>query len=377
MQNKDIQVEAERGELLVRNSHGDIAIIPRDKASKVRELLSSGCNDCIDNVVSSLPTLKHYAQDGTVIPNDRKILLYTGKDSRYDVKTMAPRKGVRQNDDGSNSTHLMSYTSAGNKYYAYPTLFQNGDKWVQLDDKNDFAAFKEAQKRKEVFEFNTEKEAADFAKGSWKNQYKEYDINSPEYEELYNSGHLASYDKNTDTYIATPLPEVVITAKKPQLSKDKEALEKEFSRKYNAVAVRDNTRVNSSVILNKLNYTSDSLWESTSDDSVLENIIEFIDPTGLTSWDDVRRSYKENGLFSGTTALEIFGALPLLGKIGKSGKVIAGGFELLQKLIPLTKTKKQQDILYKAYQNYNKIGGKKLDEMFGKTSEILRDNIDL
>jgi hypothetical protein len=259
MQNKDIQVEAERGELLVRNSHGDIAIIPRDKASKVRELLSSGCNDCIDNVVSSLPTLKHYAQDGTVIPNDRKILLYTGKDSRYDVKTMAPRKGVRQNDDGSNSTHLMSYTSAGNKYYAYPTLFQNGDKWVQLDDKNDFAAFKEAQKRKEVFEFNTEKEAADFAKGSWKNQYKEYDINSPEYEELYNSGHLASYDKNTDTYIATPLPEVVITAKKPQLSKDKEALEKEFSRKYNAVAVRDNTRVNSSVILNKLNYTSDSL----------------------------------------------------------------------------------------------------------------------
>jgi hypothetical protein len=69
--------------------------------------------------------------------------------------------------------------------------------------------------------------------------------------------------------------------------------------------------------------------------------------------------------------------LPLLGKIGKSGKVIAGGFELLQKLIPLTKTKKQQDILYKAYQNYNKIGGKKLDEMFGKTSEILRDNIDL
>ena len=80
------------------------------------------------------------------------------------------RDGVRQNNDGTYSTHKMAYVEANGKYYAYPTVFQNEDgTWVELDDSQDFAAFKEAQKRNEVYEFNTEKEAADFAKGSWKN----------------------------------------------------------------------------------------------------------------------------------------------------------------------------------------------------------------
>ena len=46
------------------------------------------------------------------------------------------------------------------------------------------------------------------------NQIKEYDINSKEYRDLYNSGRLMNYDKNTDAYIATPLKEVTITEKK-------------------------------------------------------------------------------------------------------------------------------------------------------------------
>ena len=54
-------------------------------------------------------------------------------------------------------------------------------------------------------------------------------------------------------------------------------------------------------------------------DSTLENIAEVFDPTGITSWDDVYRSYKETG-WSPDTALEIFGALPMLGKVGKAGK---------------------------------------------------------
>jgi hypothetical protein len=55
-------------------------------------------------------------------------------------------------------------------------------------------------------------------------------------------------------------------------------------------------------------------------DSWLENISEIVDPTGVSSWDDVYRSYKNSGL-SGETALEAFGALPLLGKVGKVGKI--------------------------------------------------------
>jgi hypothetical protein len=57
------------------------------------------------------------------------------------------------------------------------------------------------------------------------------------------------------------------------------------------------------------------------DDSILENIAEILDPTGITSWDDVSRSYKKTGM-SPETSLEIFGALPLLGKVGKLGKFL-------------------------------------------------------
>lgn len=64
------------------------------------------------------------------------------------------------------------------------------------------------------------------------NQIKEYDINSNEYKDLYNSGKLMSYDKNTDTYIATPLKEATITAEAPQWLKDKRNLEKQYSKDW-------------------------------------------------------------------------------------------------------------------------------------------------
>ena len=56
------------------------------------------------------------------------------------------------------------------------------------------------------------------------NQIKEYDISSPEYRDLYNTGRLVSYDKTTDTYRATPLKEVTITAEAPQWLKYKRGL---------------------------------------------------------------------------------------------------------------------------------------------------------
>ena len=64
------------------------------------------------------------------------------------------------------------------------------------------------------------------------NQIKEYDINSPEYKDLYNSGKLMYYDKETDTYIAPPLEKVVITAEAPQWLKDKRNLEKQYTKDW-------------------------------------------------------------------------------------------------------------------------------------------------
>jgi hypothetical protein len=56
-------------------------------------------------------------------------------------------------------------------------------------------------------------------------------------------------------------------------------------------------------------------------DSTLENIVEFIEPFGVSSWDDIYKSYQETGM-SPQTEFEIFGALPLLGRVGKVGKVL-------------------------------------------------------
>ena len=62
------------------------------------------------------------------------------------------------------STHLMAYGESDGKYIAYPTLFQDDDgMWYQPDD-----AFGEAIRKKEIYQFDTEQEAKEFAKGSWK-----------------------------------------------------------------------------------------------------------------------------------------------------------------------------------------------------------------
>jgi hypothetical protein len=56
-------------------------------------------------------------------------------------------------------------------------------------------------------------------------------------------------------------------------------------------------------------------------DSWLENIAEIADPTGISSWDDIYRAYKNTGL-SGETALELLGSIPLLGKVKKAGRLV-------------------------------------------------------
>jgi len=51
---KNIEVEGQ--ELLLKNSYGDMAIIPKKDRAKIEELIKSKCWDCIDNYVSGLPT---------------------------------------------------------------------------------------------------------------------------------------------------------------------------------------------------------------------------------------------------------------------------------------------------------------------------------
>lgn len=68
-------------------------------------------------------------------------------------------------------------------------------------------------------------------------------------------------------------------------------------------------------------YTTQE-WEDAMPDSTIENIVEFLDPTGILSHDDARRAYREwkqskSSLPTSTQALDMFGAVPALGKLGK------------------------------------------------------------
>jgi len=63
-------IEVEGGELAIRNSHGDVAIVPKRDRKKVQKMIDAGCDTCIDRYVSNLPRLQDYAADGSLYPDD-------------------------------------------------------------------------------------------------------------------------------------------------------------------------------------------------------------------------------------------------------------------------------------------------------------------
>ena len=81
------------------------------------------------------------------------------------------RQGVRDNGDGSVSTHLMATeTLDGINWVSFPTLFQDPDgTWIDMSTKPWKEAYKEAERRGEIIDFGTDKESAiKFGEGSWK-----------------------------------------------------------------------------------------------------------------------------------------------------------------------------------------------------------------
>jgi hypothetical protein len=98
-------------------------------------------------------------QDSGIRPKPRKGDVYVDKNKISDKPMFKGQKP---------STHLMAYGEADGKFVAYPTLFQKDDGTFYIPDD----PFQEAIKKKEIYKFETEKEAADFSgpKASWKNK---------------------------------------------------------------------------------------------------------------------------------------------------------------------------------------------------------------
>ena len=87
------------------------------------------------------------------------------------VNEKSPRKGSRKNQDGTESTHLMMRAFHEGQHIAFPSLFQDSDgSWIDYSKEDGYGkAYEEAKKRNEIYTFDTEEEAINFAdKGSWK-----------------------------------------------------------------------------------------------------------------------------------------------------------------------------------------------------------------
>lgn len=68
---KNLNIEAEGNELVLKNKAGDYVVIPKKHRAEVQQLMKKGCHGCIDDLVETLPLMEDYADDGTlVVTND-------------------------------------------------------------------------------------------------------------------------------------------------------------------------------------------------------------------------------------------------------------------------------------------------------------------
>lgn len=140
-----IKVEAEGGELVLENGDS-MAIIPKNKRQEALDYLKNGCNDCLQELINSLPKAEDYAQDGTVIKKENnppdlesmsKVLTERNKNLNWVQRGINPENfPTIKNEDGSFSTHRLAYsTDDKGQALIYPTIIQNEEgNLIELGD---------------------------------------------------------------------------------------------------------------------------------------------------------------------------------------------------------------------------------------------------
>ena len=106
-------------------------------------------------------------------------------------------------------------------------------------------------------------------------------------------------------------------------------------------------------------------------DSLLENLLEWVDPTGYTSWDDVRRSWNDTNPEKPwyQTPLEIAGAIPVFGKLGKVGKAVKAGVDVASTVGKGAKEAKALSTAGKVWKGTKKGVGTTLDWVGGSAPQ--------
>jgi len=132
--------------------------------------------------------------------------------------TVKKRRGVRENPNGTVSSHLMKAEYVdGRGWVGFPSLFQDSkpfaddqENWYEVSEENGWwPIYQEALKRGEVYDFGEDKEAAlAFGMGSWKDQlptHLQEKREGGEYEELeLTDEEIKQYKKGG--YVVEELP---------------------------------------------------------------------------------------------------------------------------------------------------------------------------
>ena len=107
---KNIDIEAEGSELILKNKVGDYVIIPKKYRTEVQDMIKDGCHGCIDSLVSTLPVMADYAEDGSLLPDFDEI-----------ISTLNPKNwGVTDyTDKGDFNTAYATARKAGEKEFLF------------------------------------------------------------------------------------------------------------------------------------------------------------------------------------------------------------------------------------------------------------------
>lgn len=110
---QNMNIEAEGGELILKNKAGDYVIIPKKYRLEVQDMIKENCHGCVDKLVETLPVMEDYAEDGSLLPDWDKV-----------VSVLNPKNwGVKD------------YTDKGSRGAAYSAARQDGEKEFMWNNK--------------------------------------------------------------------------------------------------------------------------------------------------------------------------------------------------------------------------------------------------
>lgn len=219
-------IEAEKGELIIVSDEGHRAIIPAKDRKYFLDSLN-GCDDCINKYIQQLPMMSNYAEDGSLVPDDGDPIKKETYEQWGDrIRKIAPN---------------LDYTKDGD--YNYRGAYEAGLEPVEVDNNGvkEYHLGSRNPKTGEILKYRSHPTFNQAISEDVKMGYVPYekdgriytvDRKSKEYKDLYDSGKLLGYDRVNDLYIAPDLGGATIKATKPQWMKDKEALEKEYSKDW-------------------------------------------------------------------------------------------------------------------------------------------------